>query len=269
MSKLSPEAAALLAAARKDLSASAEVAARVKAAVDARVGTAVTAGVDNRPPASGVRLRTVWSAIRRPGQVIALALVGSVLVAKYVSSSSVAPEAAVPGEPSVAIALPSAPPPAEMLVDPASSELANAVPSVPVTALPDRPLPRAERSPRAGEPRAVVPTASAPEVARPSETARSTDDLVEETRLLRAAQVDLQARRTGAAMRSLDEHAARFPAGVLREERLTLRVLVLCETGEIEAARRARVELDRSFPATSHASRLANSCAAARPEGGR
>lgn len=268
MSKLSPEAAALLAAARKDLSASAEVAARVKAAVDARVGTAGAGGVDNRPPASGVRLRT-WSAIRRPGQVIALALVGSVLVAKYVSSSNVAPEAAVPEEPSVAIALPSAPPPAEPLVEPASSELANAVPSVPVTALPDRPLPRAERSPRAGEPRAVVPAASAPRGARSSETTRSTDDLVEETRLLRAAQVDLQARRTGAAMRSLDEHAARFPAGVLREERLTLRVLVLCETGEIEAARRARAELDRDFPATSHASRLANSCAAAGPEGAR
>ncbi|MDF2693169.1 MAG: hypothetical protein K0S65_1552 [Labilithrix sp.] len=269
MSKLSPEAAALLAAARKNLGASAEVAARVKSAVDARVNAAVTARVDHVPPPSGVRLRRVWSAVRRPGQVFVLALVGSVLVSKYVASSSAhAPEATPPGpESSVAIALESAPPRAEALAERASSELANAVPSVPVTALPDRPLPPAERSPRAREPRAVVPTASAPEVARSSETTRAADDLVEETRLLRAAQVDLQARRTDAAMRSLDQHAARFPAGVLREERLTLRVLVLCETREVEAARRARAELDRSFPSTSHASRLANSCAAAGPEG--
>jgi hypothetical protein len=268
VSKLSPEAAALLAAARKDLGASAEVAARVKAAVDARVSSAVAGRFDNAPPPSGVRLRTAWSAIGRPGQLFVLALVGSVLVSKYVASSSdTAPGAPAPGlQPSLEVAQ-SDPPREESLDQRASSELARAVPSVPVTTLPDRPLPRAERAPRAREPRAIVPRASAPEVVRSSETTRAADDLVEESRLLRAAQVDLQARRTDAAMRSLDEHAARFPAGVLREERLTLRVLVLCETGEVEAARRARAELDRSFPATSHASRLANSCAAAGPEG--
>jgi hypothetical protein len=193
-----------------------------------------------------------------------------VLVAKYVASSSdTAPGAPARGlQPSLEVA-PSDPPRAQALDQRASSEVANTFPSVPVAALPDRPLSRAERAPRAREPRAIVPAASAPELVRPSATTRAADDLVEETRLLRAAQVDLQARRTEAAMRSLDEHAARFPAGVLREERLTLRVLVLCETGEIEAARRARAELDRSFPATSHASRLANSCAAPGPEGAR
>ncbi len=260
MSKLSPEAAALLAAARKDLDASAEVVARVRGGVAARVAA--------EPPPSGVRLRAVLSAVRRPGQLLVFALVGSVLVSKFLMSSR-APEPASPPLESSAEIAPSVPPRADALDDSAPSGLSQPIPSIPVAALPDRPLPRAERPPRAHEPRPVAPAASAPEVVRSNETTKAADDLVEETRLLRAAQVDLQARRTGAAMRSLDEHALRFPAGALREERLTLRVLALCESGEIEAARRARAELDRSFPATSHASRLANSCAADGPEGGR
>jgi hypothetical protein len=268
VSKLSPEAAAVLAAARKDLGASAEVVARVR--------SAVAAHVDAEPAPSAVKRRTISSAVARPTSIVVLAVVGSALVTGYVASSRTeAPHAnAGPAEPPAANARPSDPP----HDDRTPSELVDPIPTLPLTSLPDRPLPPAERSVRTHEPRvapAAPRTAIAPEMdratARATTTTRATttDDLMEESQLLRSAQVDLQAHRAGAAMTSLDEHAARFPAGVLREERLTLRVLVLCETGEIDAARRARVELDRSFPATSHASRLANSCAARVPEGAR
>ena len=257
MSKLSPEAAAILAAARKDLEASPEVVARVRSAVGARA--------DAEPPPSTVSPRTLWSAAARPGQIAVLALLGSALiVAGYVASSrTVAPNAvATASEPSAESPRPSDPP----REDRTPSELADPVPTLPLAALPDRPLPPA-RPVRTREPHAAPRGASEPGMNTAKAHATTTDDLVEESRLLRSAQVDLQAHRADAAMRSLDEHAARFPAGVLREERLTLRVLVLCETGEIADARRARIDLDRSFPATSHASRLANSCAAATPDG--
>ncbi|AKV00187.1 hypothetical protein AKJ09_06850 [Labilithrix luteola] len=259
MSKLSPEAAAILAAARKDLDASAEVVARVRSAVAARV--------EAEPPASAVRSRTIWSNVARPGPIVALALLGAVLATKVVASSSKTTPKAIeaPSDMLAENARPSDPP----SDDHPPSEPADPIPTFAVTSLPDRPLPTPERRGRPSEPHIAPPAATAPEIDKAKAPATTTDDLLEESRLLRSAQVDLQAHRAGAALHSLEEHAARFPGGVLREERLTLRVLVLCESGDVDAARRARRELDRSFPATSHASRLANSCAASDPEGAR
>jgi len=262
VSKLSPEAAAVLAAARKDLGASAEVVARVKSAVAARVNA--------EPPPSGVKPRTGWSTVGRFGHIAAFGLLGGAFVAGYVASSrTVTPNAiTVPSESSAEDARPSEPPHADSPDDGTPSELANPIPTLPLASLPDRPLPRAERAPRVREPHVRRPPIE-PATAEVKPNATTGDDLVEESRLLRAAQLDLQAHRAAAAQRSIEEHAQRFPMGVLREERLTLRVLALCEAGAVDAARRARAELDRSFPATSHASRLATSCAAADPEGAR
>jgi hypothetical protein len=92
--------------------------------------------------------------------------------------------------------------------------------------------------------------------------AASGDTLAEELVLLRSAQ---NALRTGApndALTALSTHATRFPRGVLREERMTLQVLALCDRGDVTAARAARVELETVAPGSSHLQRLASSCAA-------
>ncbi len=107
--------------------------------------------------------------------------------------------------------------------------------------------------------RATAPPASAP--AQPAPAA-SGDTLAEELALLRAAQ---NALRTGApddALAALSKHASRFPTGVLREERMTLQVLALCDRGDVDAARAARRDLEKVAPGSSHLQRLSSSCAA-------
>lgn len=61
--------------------------------------------------------------------------------------------------------------------------------------------------------------------------------LGEELRLLRLARSSLSAGDSDAALRALQDHEARFPAGVLAAERDVTRVLVLCETGRRAEAR--------------------------------
>ncbi|MBX3231977.1 MAG: hypothetical protein KIT84_12425 [Labilithrix sp.] len=64
--------------------------------------------------------------------------------------------------------------------------------------------------------------------------------LEEEVRLIREAQAALQRGDAAGARRSLDEHARRFPSGMLALERRGLRAIALCQEGAPDAEREAR-----------------------------
>lgn len=111
----------------------------------------------------------------------------------------------------------------------------------------------------------IAPAPSSPKTVAPARTqeapsAAPADTLAEELVLLKKAQAALRAGAPGDALAALSEHASKFPNGVLREERMTLRVLALCDRGEVDAARAARDELARTAPGSSHLQRLESSC---------
>jgi hypothetical protein len=57
-----------------------------------------------------------------------------------------------------------------------------------------------------------------------------------ELELLGDAQAALQAQRPSQALRLLQEHAFRFPAGSLADERMAMQALALCAQGRKQAA---------------------------------
>jgi len=91
------------------------------------------------------------------------------------------------------------------------------------------------------------------------------ESLAEETRLLQAAQRELARKNASAALALLDEHAARFPRGVLAQERSAARVLALCDLGRSGDARRAAEAFVRSSPQSPLIPRLRASCAFVEP----
>ena len=184
-------------------------------------------------------------------------------------------------------AAPSAsPPPGEALSVPGTHRLTGLVPSVhrsDQARAGDRstaPEP-ARGSPRAGggehsaasppavalAPSVTPPAASiAPVMALPPEPAsapRATpaDRVAEEAVLLREAHGAL-ARGDGAgALRHLDVHAARFPSGVLVEERRAARVFALCAAGRAADARSAADTFLAASPRSPLAAQVRRACA--------
>ncbi len=113
----------------------------------------------------------------------------------------------------------------------------------------------AERTPAPAPP--PVPTAAGGE----TDNAGDVDSLEAEMRFVREAQAALRAGDLERARRVVDAHASAYPAGVLREERLVLSVLLLCAEGRIDRARRTAEELVLAHPRSSHLEPLRTSCA--------
>lgn len=140
---------------------------------------------------------------------------------------------------------------------------------VPVPAPP--PAPIAARSPEAPVPSPRLPPAppSAPPPIEPpagepvaaGSVSPEMSSLLEETRLLRAAQTSLGAGDARAALARLDELGARHASGVLREERLAAHIVALCAVGRDEEARREAALFLAEAPLSIHAARVRASCA--------
>lgn len=81
-----------------------------------------------------------------------------------------------------------------------------------------------------------------------------------ELALLRAAREALARHDAAAALASLEQHARRFPAGHLIEERMLLRVQAQCELGQRAAARASAAEFVRDLPNSPHARAVAGLC---------
>ena len=88
----------------------------------------------------------------------------------------------------------------------------------------------------------------------------SVDALAEETRLLRAADAATRAGDPSRALALLEEHARRFPGGVLGEERDAERVLALCAAGRTADARAAAQRFLSARPSSALAGRVRSSC---------
>jgi hypothetical protein len=99
------------------------------------------------------------------------------------------------------------------------------------------------------------PASSADSAAGASPT---TDTLAAETSLLRDADQALRAGNAQRALTLLDEHAARFPHGVLEPERSAERMIARCKLGQVDA------KTAQSYLAThagsSFAARLQDAC---------
>ena len=84
--------------------------------------------------------------------------------------------------------------------------------------------------------------------------------MMEELRLLQAAQRQLRTGDTGAALESLAEHARRFPSGVLREERRASRVIALCQAGLLAEGRAEAKRFVNTSPGSPFVQRVLDSC---------
>lgn len=155
-----------------------------------------------------------------------------------VMTATASAPAAEPSAPSA----PSAPTSLEVAPETPSADLP--APSLPATARPSAlPSPRATGSARAATP------------------FNDGGSLAAELALLREVRGALRDGDAARAERWIDEHAARYPSGALREERDAARVLVLCSRGR---KAEARAEADRFLaanPRSLQADRVRGSCA--------
>lgn len=158
---------------------------------------------------------------------------------------------------------PSAPPDAPAAHDePAAPEPSTAAEAAPAL---DRKEPGREsttgRAPSAARQKAVARTtteAAPPREPDPRPVAGPTTE--GELTLIRAATAALRDGDAQGAAWILDEHATRFPRGVLAQEREALRVLVLCDLGRVGEAQRARERFLRSAPDSPMVERVRNAC---------
>jgi hypothetical protein len=86
------------------------------------------------------------------------------------------------------------------------------------------------------------------------------DALREETEALKLAQQALRDGDTGRALTLLAEQDARYPGGLLQEERAAARVLGLCQRGLGDQARAAAQRFERRFPRSPLLARVRSSC---------
>lgn len=156
-----------------------------------------------------------------------------------------------------AVAPPIAPPAVEPPIAPAAGD-----PPIPSAAAP--------RPPHRATPRQVDPLTAPTEPSIDPVPVESTTPagptppvvpaLERELALLRAARDALARHDAAAAAAALAEHAAEFPRGHLREERLLLRVEALCAAGSRVDARREAAEFAAAHPASPHAKKILRVC---------
>lgn len=95
----------------------------------------------------------------------------------------------------------------------------------------------------------------------PRSASRLDVDIDAELRMIAEADALLRAERFEAALRTLGQHARRFPQGALREERAALRVLSLCGKQPGPEALRERERFLRKAPQSVLTARVSAACA--------
>jgi hypothetical protein len=240
MSDLSPEARALFEASRAEAPAPGE-SARLRRALDGRLGLVAVA-----LPAAAAGQAGGLSVLVKV--VVGVTLAISAGTAAWKVSR---PAARLPVVEQAAQLPELAPAPAPAVAEP----VVDAEPATPAPApvRPTVPGRRAVRPPATHTPPHGVVSAAAPALAN--------DELRAELELISQAQHALSAEAPEKALALLEQHAARFPRGQLRPERLAARVLALCSLGRIDEA---KAEAERFFaeaPSSPMSSRVRDSCA--------
>jgi hypothetical protein len=86
------------------------------------------------------------------------------------------------------------------------------------------------------------------------------DRLAQEVAILSRAGTELHSGRAAAALRALDEHQKKFPAGLLTQERTAARIQALCALGRMTEADAELARLARSSPESPHEARARQAC---------
>jgi hypothetical protein len=110
------------------------------------------------------------------------------------------------------------------------------------------------------DPPPVVPAAPAPVASQVIAPVETGDGLLGEIRLLHEAQSALAAHDPTRALARLDEHAARYPHGTLRQESLAERIVALCQLGRANEARALAAPLLRENTRSPAIERVRASC---------
>jgi hypothetical protein len=92
-------------------------------------------------------------------------------------------------------------------------------------------------------------------------TPRAPTTVEAETRLVRAGVAALHSGDSARALALFDEHAIKYPRGVLAEERAAERVVALCNLGRYGEAHAAAAEFLRDHPHSPASTRVHGSCA--------
>jgi hypothetical protein len=235
MSEMSPEARALIDIGRLDGPSPSERD-RVRRGIDLRIATGAASGP----------LLTAGKGALLAGIVVAAGVSGVVLATRPPSSHLASP--GVPNSPAAPVgAAPAAPVP--------SPEPSLAMPAEGKPAGPHHRAARPAPGPGPAGIAGLAPLPPASTVVQPA------DALAEELRLIRGAQGALATGKAESALATLAEHAARFPKGVLAEERDAARVQALCALGRSLEARGVADRFLESWPHSAHAIRVRGSCA--------
>jgi hypothetical protein len=251
MNDLSSEARSLLREARGFDEPSTADADRVRASVLAKVGIAVGAGAGITAATTSIAAAPAATATLLGATAMkfgaAIVVAGSLATGGYVALRPAAmkrPAATEVAEARKAIA--PQPPPAPEVPAPAI------VPAPPPEDRREAAHPSHAKAPR----RHVAP---AP-VERAPSAPRATSDLEGEARLLEQADADLRRGDANAALGRLAEHAAKYPAGALREEREGMRVVALCRAGRAAEGNAAAERFLARSPRSALATRIRAAC---------
>lgn len=139
----------------------------------------------------------------------------------------------------------------------ATMQYASRVPAPETRAGGQLPGPVADAS-EGSRPAAATTPPDVSSAAAPRADARSR--LSEESHILSQAQHALRAHAAQDALTWIEEHAAKFPHGVLVQEREAARVLALCQLERDADAHEAQADFLRSWPSSPLSDRVRNAC---------
>jgi hypothetical protein len=238
MTELSPESRALLKGVRDDFEPDDEQRSRVGRALGARLGIAggaiaTTTAAGAAKAGAGLAAPTLLTAAKWVGAILLAGSIGAVGATRFREERGAprpAPAASVPVAPPVPLAREA---PAAVQDAPREEGPPSASVAPPQTAPAPGPVRRSPPTTRESTPTAAV---------------------AEEARLVRQARDSLRSGDAAAALRLLDEHARRFPDGVLAEERSAERVSALCKLGRDDEAREEGARFLRANPGSALAS---------------
>lgn len=222
---------------------------RVLAAVALSAGVAATTTTIGSTTAASKAAGTATLALTTKAKLLLLGAITATLAAAATAGSVVALSSTkdapavvttttTPAPTATTIASVASPPPTAVTPDDLPTAAPSAAP-IPVHAT------SVTKAPRADSPQKAAP-ASAPPSSSEVSPELSPSDLREEAAVLAAARADLARGDAKSASRRLDEASARFPRGMLLEEREALYVRAAEQSGDHErASRLARSFLER------------------------
>ncbi|MFM2416532.1 MAG: hypothetical protein RL385_1255 [Pseudomonadota bacterium] len=279
MTGLSPELVRLLQEARTAHDPSPGDEARVLKAVYAATGamaaTSLAAGTAQAASAGTLNASTAATGGVTVGKVSGAMVVagkagvlGASLTAKVVGGAVLVASAGS-GYALLQRADPAYAPPAERVAAPDAPRPGHV--SQAPSAAPESPALTPSVTPMLAQPSPAVVPSQPPATEHPStvrseshhgQRAHGLPSLADELTLLRRAQTAMRDGDPLRALSLLHQHAVRFPAGALRDERLGAVVLATCASGKLDAGRALRAAFLRESPDSPLAARVRSACEA-------